>query len=88
MLSPRHRREERHFVAVLQRLAELAQFFVARAHQVLLGQHSILATFGQQRLAHVVQHPEVALQTLGINTQQLPVTGEIHDLDLHHASAL
>ena len=35
--APGHGRKKRHFIALAHRLVELAEVFVARAHQVLLG---------------------------------------------------
>ncbi|MNN37313.1 hypothetical protein D3C81_1512520 [compost metagenome] len=81
-----HSRKERHFIALADRLVELAQVFVAGAHQVLLAQHLGTVTLGQQ-CADVVDGGEVAFHFHRVQPQRFTITGEKLHGNVHDCSA-
>ena len=70
-----HSREKGHFIAIAHRLIELAQVFVAGAHQVLFAQHLGAVALSQQR-AHVIDGREIPFNLHRVNAERFPVTGK------------
>lgn len=65
---------KRHFVALAHRLVELAEVFVARAHQVLLAQH--LGAVARQQCPHVVDSGEITLNLYRVHANRLRDNGQ------------
>src|SRR5690554_3459171 len=90
MSASGNRGEEGHLVAILQGFIEPAQFLIAGAHQVALGQHLPGAAPRHQMIAQRAEAGEAVLplQLLAVGAERLAVAGEILQLNHVWSSAL